>query len=247
MAGTALLRRLSWQLGTVVEVVDETPTVRTVVLDLPDWPEHRAGQHVDIRLTAEDGYRAERAYSIASAPGEQVAITVERLEDGEVSPYLTEVLREGDQLELRGPIGGYFVWGPDNGGPLLLVAGGSGVAPFRAMLRHRHRLGSEVATRLLYSSRTLDDVIYRAELDKPEPGLEVVQTLTRSQPPDWAGYSRRVDQDMLREVAWPAAETPLAFVCGPTSFVETVASGLVDLGYAPARVKTERFGATGGR
>ena len=186
MAGTALLRRLSWQLGTVVEVVDETPTVRTVVLDLPDWPEHRAGQHVDIRLTAEDGYRAERAYSIASAPGEQVAITVERLEDGEVSPYLTEVLREGDQLELRGPIGGYFVWGPEDDGPLLLVAGGSGVAPFRAMLRHRHRLGSEVATRLLYSSRTLDDVIYRAELDKPEPGLEVVQTLTRSQPPDWA-------------------------------------------------------------
>ena len=247
MAGTALLRRLSWQLGTVVEIVDETPAVRTVVLDLPDWPEHRAGQHVDIRLTAEDGYRAERAYSIASAPGEQVAITVERLEDGEVSPYLTEVLREGDQLELRGPIGGYFVWGPEDDGPLLLVAGGSGVVPFRAMLRHRHRLGSEVATRLLYSSRTLDDVIYRAELDRPEPGLEVVQTLTRSQPPDWAGYSRRVDQDMLREVAWPAAETPLAFVCGPTSFVETVASGLVDLGYAPARVKTERFGAAGGR
>ena len=246
MAGTALLRRLSWQLGTVVEVVDETPTVRTVVLDLPDWPEHRAGQHVDIRLTAEDGYRAERAYSIASAPGEQVAITVERLEDGEVSPYLTEVLRAGDQLELRGPIGGYFVWGPEDDGPLLLVAGGSGVAPFRAMLRHRHRLGSEVATRLLYSSRTLDDVIYRAELDKPEPGLEVVQTLTRSQPPGWAGYSRRVDRDMLREVAWPAAESPLAFVCGPTSFVETVASGLVDLGYPPARVKTERFGATGG-
>ena len=218
-----------------------------MVLDLPDWPEHRAGQHVDIRLTAEDGYRAERAYSIASAPGEPVAITVERLEDGEVSPYLTEVLREGDQLELRGPIGGYFVWGPEDGGPLLLVAGGSGVAPFRAMLRHRRRMGSDVATRLLYSSRTLDDVIYRAELDKPEPGLEVVQTLTRSRPPDWAGYSRRVDQDMLREVAWPAAETPLAFVCGPTSFVETVASGLVDLGYPPARVKTERFGATGGR
>ncbi len=153
--------------------------MRTLVLDLADWPEHRAGQHVDIRLTAEDGYRAERAYSIASAPGEPVAITVERLEDGEVSPYLTEVLREGDQLELRGPIGGYFVWGPEDGGPLLLVAGGSGVVPFRAMLRHRRRLGSEVATRLLYSSRTLEDVIYRAELDQPEPGLEVVQTLTR--------------------------------------------------------------------
>ena len=137
MAGAALLRRLSWQLGTVVEVVEETPRVRTLVFELADWPEHRAGQHVDIRLTAEDGYRAERAYSIGSAPGEPVAITVERLEDGEVSPYLTEVLREGDQIELRGPIGGYFVWGPEDGGPLLLVAGGSGVVPFRAMLRHR--------------------------------------------------------------------------------------------------------------
>jgi ferredoxin-NADP reductase len=247
VAGTAVLRRLSWQLGTVVEVVDETPRVRTVVLDLDDWPEHRAGQHVDIRLTAEDGYRAERAYSIASAPGEPVAITVERLEDGEVSPYLTEVLREGDQLELRGPIGGYFIWGPDDGGPLLLVAGGSGVVPFRAMLRHRRRIGSEIATRLLYSSRTLEDAIYRAELDRPEPGLDVVQTLTRAQPAGWGGYSRRVDQDLLREVAWPAAVSPLAFVCGPTSFVETVADGLVALGYPPQRVKTERFGATGGR
>ena len=223
MAGAAVLRRLSWQLGTVVEVVDETPTVRTVILDLPDWQEHRAGQHVDIRLTAEDGYRAERAYSIASAPGEPVAITVERLDDGEVSPYLTGVLRESDQLELRGPIGGYFIWGPEDGGPLLLVAGGSGVVPLRAMLRHRRRTGSDVATRLLYSSRTLEDVIYREELDKPEPGVEVVQTLTRSQPAGWGGYARRVDQEMLGEVAWPADESPLAFVCGPTSFVETVA------------------------
>jgi len=247
VAGTAVLRRLTWQLGTVVEVVDETPRVRTVVLDLADWPEHRAGQHVDIRLTAEDGYRAERAYSIASAPGEPVAITVERLEDGEVSPYLTEVLRAGDQIELRGPIGGYFVWGPEVGGPLLLVAGGSGVVPFRAMLRHRRRAGSDVAARLLYSSRSLEDVIYRAELEQPEPGLEIVQTLTRSQPADWGGYARRVDQEMLREVCWPASASPHAYVCGPTSFVETVASGLVDLGYAPARVKTERFGATGSR
>lgn len=247
MAGAAVLRRLSWQLGTVVEVVDETPSVRTVVLELADWSEHRAGQHVDIRLTAEDGYRAERAYSIASAPGEPVAITVERLEDGEVSPYLTEVLREGDELELRGPIGGYFVWGPEDGGPLLLVAGGSGVVPFRAMLRHRRRLGSEVPTRLLYSSRTLADVIYRAELDQPESGLEIVQTLTRAQPAGWGGYARRVDQDMLRDVAWPANENARAFVCGPTSFVETVADALVSLGYLPQRVKTERFGATGGR
>ena len=247
MAGAAVLRRLSWQLGTVVEVVDETPRVRTLVFELADWPEHRAGQHVDIRLTAEDGYRAERAYSIASAPGEPLAITVERLEDGEVSPYLTEVLREGDQIELRGPIGGYFVWGPEDGGPLLLVAGGSGVVPFRAMLRHRRRRGSEIATRLLYSSRTLEDVIYRAELDRSEPALEIVQTLTRAQPAGWSGYARRVDQDMLREVVWAADESPLAFVCGPTSFVETVADALVALGYPPQRVRTERFGATGGR
>jgi ferredoxin-NADP reductase len=247
MAGTAVLRRLSWQLGSVVEVVDETPKVRTVVLELDDWPEQHAGQHVDVRLTAEDGYRAERAYSIATAPGEPVAITVERLDDGEVSPYLTEVLRQSDQLELRGPIGGYFIWAPEDGGPLLLVAGGSGVVPLRAMLRHRRRTGSDVATRLLYSSRTLEDVIYRNELDKPEPGVEVVQTLTRSQPAGWGGYARRVDQEMLGEVAWPADESPLAFVCGPTSFVETVASGLVALGYPAARVKTERFGATGGR
>jgi len=247
VAGTAVLRRLSWQLGTVVEVVDETPRVRTVVLDLADWPDHRAGQHVDIRLTAEDGYRAERAYSIASAPGEPVAITVERLEDGEVSPYLTQVLRAGDQIELRGPIGGYFVWGLEDGGPLLLVAGGSGVVPLRAMLRHRRRSGSDVATRLLYSSRSLEDVIYRAELEQSQPGLEVVQTLTRSRPAEWGGYARRVDRELLREVAWPADASAHAYVCGPTSFVETVASGLVDLGYAPARVKTERFGATGGR
>jgi ferredoxin-NADP reductase len=227
--------------------VDETPSVRTLILDLADWPEHRAGQHVDIRLTAGDGYRAERAYSIASAPSEPLALTIERLEDGEVSPYLTEVVREGDQIELRGPIGRYFVWGPADGGPLLLVAGGSGVVPFRAMLRQRRRLGSEIATRLLYSSRAIADVIYRAELAQPERGLEVVHTLTRAQPPDWGGYTRRVDHNMLREVAWPADESPLAFVCGPTSFVETVADALVGIGYPPARVKTERFGATGGR
>jgi ferredoxin-NADP reductase len=247
VARAAVLGRLTWQVATVEEVVDETPRVRTIVLDVPDWPGHRAGQHLDVRLTAEDGYRAEREYSIASAPGEPVAITVERLDDGEVSPYLTEELRPGDGLELRGPIGGYFVWDADDGSPLLLVAGGSGVVPLRAMLRHRQRSGSDVPARLLYSSRTLEDVIYRTELDQPESGLEVVQTLTRAQPAEWAGYARRVDQDMLREVAWPADESPRAFVCGPTSFVETVADALVSLGYPPPRVKTERFGATGGR
>jgi len=221
--------------------------VRTIVFDIPAWPGHRAGQHLDVRLTAEDGYRAEREYSIASAPGEPVAITVERLDDGEVSPYLTEELRQGDEIELRGPIGGYFVWDPEDERPLLLVAGGSGIVPLRAMVRHRRRSGSEVPVRLLYSSRTLADVIYRAELDEPADGVEVVYTLTREQPPDWSGYARRVDDELLGEVAWPTGEGALAFVCGPTSFVETVASGLVELGYPPPRVKTERFGATGGR
>jgi ferredoxin-NADP reductase len=246
VAGTAVRRRLSWQIATVAEAVDETPRVKTIVLDVPDWPGHRAGQHLDIRLTAEDGYRAEREYSIASAPGEQVAITVERLEDGEVSPYLTDELRAGDELELRGPLGGYFVWGTEDGGPLLLVGGGSGIVPLRSILRHRNRSGRDVAVRVLYSSRSLDDVIYRDELDAIATGVEVVNTLTRSRPPGWTGPSRRVDAELLSEVAWPAEQNPLAYVCGPTSFVETVASGLVELGYPGERVKTERFGATGG-
>jgi ferredoxin-NADP reductase len=245
LAGTAVLRRLTWQVATVEEVVDETPRVRTIVLDVPEWDGHRAGQHLDVRLTAEDGYRAEREYSIASAPGEPVAITVERLDDGEVSPYLTHELRAGDGIELRGPIGGYFVWDVGHGGPLLLVAGGSGVVPLRAILRHRRLSGSDVAARLLYSSRTLEDVIYRVELDEPAEGVEVSYTLTREQPDGWTGYGRRVDAELLEEVAWPADDAPLAFVCGPTSFVETVAGGLVELGYPAARVKTERFGATG--
>ncbi len=236
---------MNWEVATVDDVVDETARVRTIVLDVPDWPGHRAGQHLDVRLTAEDGYRAEREYSIASAPGEPVAITVERLEDGEVSPYLTQELRAGDGLELRGPIGGHFVWGPENGGPVLLVAGGSGVVPLRAMLRHRLRSGTDLPVRLLYSSRTLDDVIYREELDQASDGVEVVYTLTREQPPGWTGHDRRVDRELLEEVSWPPEEDARAFVCGPTSFVETVADGLVELGYPPVRVKTERFGATG--
>ena len=224
-------------------VVDETPRVRTLELEIPGWPGHVAGQHVDVRLTAEDGYRAERPYSIASAPGEPPAITVQRLEDGEVSPYLTQDVRLGDGVEVRGPIGGYFVWRPNDGGPLFLAAGGSGVAPIRAILRHRRNSKSEVRARLLYSSRTLEDIIYRAELD----GDDVVHTLTRAQPSGWTGYAGRVDTGLLREVAWPAEDGPLAFVCGPTSFVETVAAGLIDLGYVPTRIRTERFGATGGR
>jgi ferredoxin-NADP reductase len=238
---------LTWQAATVSAALTETPRARTLTLDVPGWPGHRAGQHVDIRLTAEDGYRAERAYSLASAPGEPPAITVERLEDGEVSPYLVDELVEGDEFEVRGPVGGYFVWGPESGGPLLLVAGGSGVVPLRAIARHRRLAGSDVPARLIYSARSLDDVIYRDELEAADAGLEVILTLTRARPPGWTGRSGRVDPRLLAEVAWPAADAPLAFVCGPTSFVEAVAAGLVGLGYDPARVRTERFGATGGR
>jgi len=245
MAGTAVRGRLTWQAATVGSVMDETAQVRTLALEVPDWPGHRAGQHVDVRLTADDGYQAERAYSIASAPGEPLAITVERLDDGEVSPYLTEELRVGDEIEVRGPIGGYFVWDAADGGPLLLLAGGSGVVPLRAMLRHRERLGSTVPVRLLYSSRSLADVIYRAELDRCSDGVAVIHTLTRQQPAGWTGYARRVDPAMIAEVAWPVAEMPLAYACGPTSFVEAAASALVAFGYPPQRIRTERFGATG--
>ena len=231
-------------------MLPETPRVATIVLEVPDWPGHRAGQHVDLRLTAEDGYQAQRSYSIASAPEDRrLALTVERLEDGEVSPYLADELRPGDRLELRGPIGGYFVWDVSLGGPLFLCAGGSGIVPLMAMLRHRAAAGSDAPARLLYSSRTWDDVIYRGELERLERdgrGLGVVHTLTRGAPHGWTGYARRVDGEMLREVAWRPTERPQAFVCGPTSFVEAVATGLVELGHDPATIKTERFGATGG-
>lgn len=244
MAGTAVLGRLTWQTATVRAVSDEAPRARTLSLSVASWPGHRAGQHVDVRLTAEDGYQAERAYSIASAPGEPLAITVERLDDGEVSPWLSGEARAGDFLEVRGPVGGYFVWEPAFGGPLLLVAGGSGIVPLRSMLRCRLLAGSPVPARLLYSSRSLGDVIYRAELDGL--GVSVVHTLTRTAPPGWTGYARRVDEAMLAEVAWPASNGPLAYVCGPTPFVEAAAAGLVGLGYPAGRVRTERFGGTGG-
>ncbi|HJP61671.1 MAG TPA: ferredoxin reductase, partial [Gemmatimonadaceae bacterium] len=247
--------RIAWRLATVLEVVPETPRTRTVVLDVPDWPGHRAGQHVDVRLTAEDGYQTERSYSIGSAPEDQhLALTVEKLEDGEVSPYLTDELRPGDQLEIRGPIGGYFVWDVSTGGPLLLVAGGSGIVPLMAMVRHRaiainsSMARHQIPTRLLYSSRRWDEVIYREELAKlaqTDDTLEVVHTLTREQPQGWTGFRRRIDRTMLTEVAWPASEKPRVFVCGPTPLVESVAATMVDLGHLPSLVKTERFGPTG--
>jgi ferredoxin-NADP reductase len=248
MAGTAVLGRLSWQLADVVDVVVETPRVKTIAFDVPGWPGHRAGQHVDVRLTAEDGYQAERSYSIASAPnGSRIELTVERLDNGEVSLYLTDELRPGDRIELRGPVGGYFVWEPANGGPLLLVAGGSGIVPLMAMIRTRAATGNDTETRLLVSSRAWDDVIYRDELERLNGnGLQVVHTLTRFQPPGWSDYARRVDVEMLAEVGPSPAERPRAYVCGPTPFVETVAEALVRLGHDPRAIKTERFGPTGG-
>ena len=247
MAGAAVLGRLTWLVTEVASTTEETPRVRTLLLDAEGWSNHRAGQHLDVRLTSEDGYQAQRSYSIASAPGELLAITVERLEDGEVSSYLVDEAREGDEFEVRGPIGGYFVWDGADPSPLLLVGGGSGVVPLMAMIRHRAASGSSTPVRLLYSSRTLEDVIYREELDRlqTQPGFEVFHTLTRSQPEGWTGYSRRIDAEILREVAWPAAETPQVFVCGSTRFVDTAADGLVALGYEPESIRTERFGATG--
>lgn len=246
MAGTAVLGRLTWRVATVAEVRPETPRVKTLVLDVTGWEGHRAGQHVDVRLTAEDGYQAQRSYSIASAPNDSVLeLTVERIDDGEVSPYLTEEARPGDRLEIRGPVGGFFVWDPSPGGAVLLVGGGSGVVPLMAMARRRAAAGDDVATRLLYSARTWDDVIYRDELEQlAGDGFDVVFTLTRGQPEGWTGYSRRVDRDLIAEVA--PEQLALTFVCGPTPFVETVAQALVDLGHEPTRVKTERFGPTGG-
>jgi ferredoxin-NADP reductase len=247
MAGTAVLGRLTWRAADVVAIAPETPRAKTILFDVPGWPGHRAGQHVDIRLTAEDGYQTQRSYSIASAPdGSRLALTVVRIDDGEVSPYLTDELHPGDQIELRGPVGGYFVWEPSPGGPLLLVAGGSGIAPLMAMIRLRAAVGSDADIRLLASSRSWDDIIYRAELERlAGGGLTVVHTLTASRPPGWDGYARRVDAAMLAEVGPSPDEQPRVYVCGPTPFVEAVAEALVTLGHEPARIKTERFGPTG--
>jgi len=241
---------LVWRIGEVIDTRPETPRTKSLFLDVPGWEGHKAGQHVDVRLTAEDGYQVQRSYSIASAPEDgRLTLVVERLDDGEVSPYLTDELRAGDRLELREPIGGWFTWEAREGGPLLLVAGGSGIAPLVAMIRHRAAARSDAQTRLLYSSRSREDAIYAEELERlvaEDGALEVFHTLTRSQPPGWTGYSRRIDKEMLEAVAPSPEEQPLAFVCGPTPLVETVATVLVELGHDPAGVKTERFGPTGG-
>lgn len=244
-------RVLEWQISTVVKVKVETPSVKTFTLALPDWVPHRAGQHYDVRLTAPDGYQAQRSYSIASSPEQKgvIELTVERLEEGEVSTYMHDVLIVGDQVEMRGPIGGYFVWEASMGGPLLLVAGGSGIVPLMAMLRHRNAVGSRVPVSLLYSSHSYEDIIYRDELDrlsKDPCGLEVFHTLTRRQPQGWKGYDRRIDMRMLAEVAQPLGRELKAYICGPTALVEGVANGLVQQGIPASQIRTERFGPTGG-
>jgi ferredoxin-NADP reductase len=244
-------RLLEWQLATVKSIREETYRTKTLTLSLPAWVAHRPGQHYDVRLTAPDGYQAQRSYSIASEPERtgEIDLTVERLAEGEVSTYLHDVLAPGDRIEVRGPIGGYFVWEASLGGPLLLVAGGSGVVPLMSMVRHRRAAGSNVPTHLLYSSRTPEDVIYADELrglQQSEDGLRVIQTFTRTQPPNWTGYARRIDAAMLKEVVAPLGRKAQAFICGPTLLVEAAADGLVEAGLSPELIKTERFGPSGG-
>jgi ferredoxin-NADP reductase len=241
---------IDWRIATITEIRNETPTVRSFTMRPPDWPGHRPGQHVDLRFTAEDGYSVQRSYSIASAPTDagEVEITVERIPDGEVSPFLHDTVVVGDRLELRGPIGGYFVWEPAIGGPLLLVAGGSGIVPLMAMMRLRQAAGSTIPTRLLFSSRHYEDIIYRDELDRLDglgDGIEVLHTLTRSQPPGWSGYARRIDDRMLGEALEPLGMEARVYICGPSPLVETAANALVRLGLPPTNVRTERFGPTG--
>jgi ferredoxin-NADP reductase len=248
MARAAIPRRLTWQYAKVVDLIKETPRCRSVVLEPSAWPGHRAGQHVDVRLTAEDGYQAQRSYSIASGPEDaELLLTIERLDDGEVSPYLVDELRPGDELELRGPIGGYFVWERPSGGPLLLIAGGSGVVPFRAMLRHHIAGGSDTPVRLLYSARSLDEVLYRQELESltSDQHIAVHVALTRAWPEHWEGHRGRINPELLRDVSWPADQHPLIYICGPTGFVEAIAGQLVEAGHDPGRIRTERFGPSG--
>jgi ferredoxin-NADP reductase len=241
---------ITWRLATVTAMRNETPTVRTITLSIDGWAGHRPGQHVDVRLTAEDGYSVQRSYSIASEPEriDEIDLTVERIADGEVSPFLIDVLSVGDRIEVRGPIGGYFVWEAALGGPLLLVGGGSGVVPLMAMVRHRALAAPGLPTRLLLSSRHFDEVIYRDELERlaaASPTFEVIHTFTRSQPPGWTGFARRIDDRMLGEVIEPLGIQSLTYICGPTALVETAANALTRLGLPADHVRTERFGPSG--
>jgi len=243
------MRRLEWRSAEVREIVVETFRVKSLLLHVPGWQGHLPGQHVDIRLTAEDGYQAQRSYSVASPPEDELlALTVEKVDNGEVSQYLVEDLRVGDRFELRGPIGGYFVWTVAMRGPLWVIAGGSGIAPLMAMLRHRARRKVRNPALLLYSSRSLEDVIYRAELEamaERDPDLRVVHTLTRKQPEGWRGHRGRIDKELLAEACFPTEQNPKIFVCGPTSLVEVASRLLVELGHDPLTIKTERFGPSG--
>jgi ferredoxin-NADP reductase len=242
-------RPLEWQIAAVKAIRPETPDVKTLTLALPDWTAHRPGQHYDVRLTAADGYSAQRSYSVGSEPERagEIDLTVERLADGEVSRFLADTVAVGDRFEVRGPIGGYFVWDRAIGGPLLLVAGGSGVVPLMAMLRHRAAAGVKDLARLLYSARTYDQIIYRDELEKlaQRDGLQVSYALTRSQPSGWKGYTRRIDDAMLKEVSGPLGPDALAYICGPTALVEAAADGLERVGLPAEHIRTERFGPTG--
>jgi ferredoxin-NADP reductase len=239
---------LIWRVAKVLDASPETTTATSIRLDVPGWPGHLAGQHVDVRLTADDGYQAQRSYSIATPPEDlTVALTVQRIDDGEVSPYLTEELRAGDELELRGPIGGYFTWQVADGGPLLLLAGGSGLVPLMAMLRHRAAAKSAIDVQLLVSARSRGDLLWHEELARhARDGVRVHYTLTREHPDEWTGWTRRVDAEMLSELGAGRGGGTLIYVCGPTGFVESAAEYLVELGHDPHTIKTERFGPTGG-
>ncbi len=249
MERTTLPSRLDWWAGEIAETAVETPRVTTLQIDVPNWTGHRPGQHVDVRVTTEDGNQAVRSYSIASAPRRgRIELAVERMDDGEVSAYLSERIRPGDGLEFHGPLGGHFVWDPAMEEPLMLVAAGSGIAPIMSIIRARAAAGSRVPTRLIYSSRSFEEIIYRRELEQlaaEDPTLEVVHTLTRQQPPEWAGYGRRIDRAMLEELAWPAELEPRIYICGSSSFVESVSTRFLELGHAASRIKPERFGPTG--
>ena len=241
---------VSWQIATITAIRPETPTVTSFTFRLPAWRPHRAGQHYDVRLTAQDGYQAERSYSIASEPARtgEIDLTIERVPEGEVSGYFHEVAMVGDQVELRGPIGGYFTWQPSER-PLLLIGGGSGVVPLMSILRDR--LASRVAApaRLLYSARDPDEVIYADELERlaaSMDGFEEFLTFTRRQPAGWTGFARRIDREMLVEVAGPLGADVDVYTCGPTRLVENVATTLSEIGVPGVRIKTERFGPTGG-
>ena len=255
MARAAVLGRLSWRVAELAAVRDETPTARTLVLAVPGWPGHQPGQHVDVRLTAADGYSAQRSYSIASAGGQQGAVpslelTVQRLADGEVSPYLTQTLAVGDPLELRGPIGGWFVWDTAGGQPVLLVAGGSGIVPLMAMIRARAVAGGRVPFRLIYSVRDPGTALYAAELAEREragDGLTVSYVYTRAAPAGSGLPTGRISGSVIAASGFPAAQAPAVFVCGPTGFVEATADLLVDAGHDPHAIKTERFGPSGGQ